>query len=282
MMLEMRAGDLRLVLRPDLGGALAGLWLGDLPVLRDPGDPAALTSARTAGCYPLVPYSNRLGYRRFSWKSRSYTTAANFDDEPHSVHGIGWQRAWSVQASSATRVAMELTHIADADWPFGLHVEQVVELAPDALTLTLTATNIDARNAPVGLGWHPYFPKRSRSRLHLELTDRWDNDSAKLPVRKVAQAAGIDGDVAALDYDHCFEGWRGAARVRDEKMSLRITSSLDRAVVFTPRDKPYYCVEPVSHVSNAVHMADPVAHGLQSLEPGASTTAWMKIEIAHV
>ncbi len=32
--LELRSGDLRLALRPDLGGSIAGLWLGDVPVLR--------------------------------------------------------------------------------------------------------------------------------------------------------------------------------------------------------------------------------------------------------
>ena len=63
---ELRAGDLRLALRPDLGGSIAGLWLGDLPVLRS-GEPAALASSRLSGCYPLAPYSNRLGYRRFRW-----------------------------------------------------------------------------------------------------------------------------------------------------------------------------------------------------------------------
>ena len=32
--LELRAGELCLALRPDLGASIAGLWLGDLPVLR--------------------------------------------------------------------------------------------------------------------------------------------------------------------------------------------------------------------------------------------------------
>ena len=118
----------------------------------------------------------------------------------------------------------------------------------------------------MGLGWHPYFPKRSRSRLHIELTDRWENDASGLPTRRVPQP-GIDGDVAHLGFDHCFEGWRGAARIRDEKLSLRLTSSLPYLVVYTPATKPYYCVEPVSHVSNALHMAEPTAHGLRSLAP---------------
>ena len=63
---ELNQGALRLALRPDLGGCIAGLWFDTLPVLRST-DPAALAASRPSGCYPLVPYSNRLGYRRFRW-----------------------------------------------------------------------------------------------------------------------------------------------------------------------------------------------------------------------
>ena len=91
----------------------------------------------------------------------------------------------------------------------------------------------------------------------------------------------IDADIAHLAFDHCFEGWSGLARVRDEKLALRVTSSLPYLVVFTPELKDYFCVEPVSHVSNAIHMSDPAAHGLRAVEPNATFDAWMKLEIAH-
>ena len=79
--------------------------------------------------------------------------------------------------------------------------------------------------------------------------------------------------------DHGFDGWRGAARIRDEAMSLQLSSSLDRVVVYTPPQYDYFCVEPVSHVTNAIHMADPLAHGLRSVAPGASTEAWMQLDV---
>ena len=59
-----------------------------------------------SGCYPLVPYSGRLGYRRFKWLGQEHRTAANFDDNPHSVHGVAWQRPWEVASSSATEACM--------------------------------------------------------------------------------------------------------------------------------------------------------------------------------
>jgi aldose 1-epimerase len=274
---ELRAGALRLALRPDLGGSIAGLWHHGEPVLRSV-EPPLLAGPRASGCFPLVPYSNRLGHRRFRWKGHDYTTAANFNGSPHSLHGVGWRRAWRIESSSAVEVVMALDHGPDEDWPFAFEARQWFMLTPQSLRLELECTNRADADQPVGLGWHPYFPRRQRSRLHIDCSDRWDKDALELPVRKVAQP-GIDADVAHLDFDHCFEGWRGAARIRDERFSLSLASSLDRLVVFTPREREYFCVEPVSHVNNAIHMADPLAHGLRSLAPGETMHAWMQLDV---
>ena len=275
---ELRAGALRLALRPDLGGAVAGLWHRDTPILRST-EPARLASAHAAAMFPLLPYSNRLGYRRFRWRGQDHTTRANAEGTPHSLHGIGWQRPWRLVSSSAVEVVLELAHLADADWPFAFTARQYFGLAADAFTARLQLTNDADGEQPVGLGFHPYFVKRMRSRMHIELSDRWEADATLLPTRKVAQH-GIDSDLSHLDFDHCFEGWRGPARIRDERFSLQLSSSLAYLVVYTPPERDYFCVEPVSHVSNAIHMADPMAHGLVALAPGATLEASMTLAVS--
>ena len=276
---ELIKGGLRLALRPDIGGAIAGLWLDDLPVLRSV-DPATLTSARDAASYALVPYSNRIGERQFEWRNRRYTTAPNWPGEPHSLHGVGWMSAWQVMQRSDDRITLALTHPSDAHWSFAFHAEQTFELTPTSLRVTLVVANIDAREMPLGMGWHPYFPRRAHSRVHLELTHRWDADAGKLPLRRVAQSA-LDADVAVLDLDNCFDGWSGPARIRDEKLSLRLTSSLTHAVVYAPPQHDFFCVEPVSHVNNAIRSDDPLGQGLIALGSGETAQAWMQLDVAR-
>jgi aldose 1-epimerase len=276
--LELQHGDLRLALRADLGGSIAGLWLGDLPVMRST-QPEHLAAARQSACYPLVPYSNRLAYRRFRWLGREHTTEPNFDDNPHSVHGVGWLRSWEVVSRSEADAALRYGHTPDAHWPFAFEAQQFFSLTPDSLAVHMVITNTSDVAQPVGLGWHPYFPKRERSHLHIEVADRWEPDATGLPVRKVTQQ-GIDGEVASLGFDHCFDGWTGPASIRDEKFSLRLTSNLTHLVVYTPPDKPYFCVEPVSHVSNAIHMSDPVAHGLRTVQPAEALEASMTLVVS--
>ena len=275
---ELRAGFLRLALRADLGGSIAGLWHRDTPVLRST-EPGLLAGARQSACYPLVPYSNRLAYRRFSWQGRDYATAPNFDDNPHSVHGVCWLSAWEIVSQTATDAVLRYRHTSDEHWPFAFEAQQRFELTPQSLGVRLIVINTADVAQPVGLGWHPYFPKRERSRLHIDLTARWDSDATQLPVRSLAQP-GIDGDVSDLGFDNCFDGWSGPAVIGDEQFTLQLSSNLTHLVVYTPADKPYFCVEPVSHVSDAIHRSDPAAHGLRTLLPGERFEASMALEVS--
>jgi aldose 1-epimerase len=277
---ELHAGPLRLALRADLGGAIAGLWHGATPVLRSV-EPAALATARNSGCFPLVPFSNRIGLRRFSWQGQEHRLAAAFDDGPHALHGVAWQRPWAVVSCSATQVELLCRHPPDADWPFAFDVTQRFELSPTGLDARLAFTNRADQPQPAGLGWHPNFARRPGVRLDIDVNQRWDSDAGKLPTQPVPQA-GIHGAVAELDLDHCFGGWQGAALIRDGVLALRLTASLPYLVVYTPQGASHHAVEPVSHVNNAIQMADPAAHGLRTLAPGATLEAWMQLDITEV
>ena len=94
---ELRAGALRIALRPDLGGCIAGLWHHGVAVLRST-EPEALAIVRRAASYPLLPYSNRIAQGRFAWQGRPYRLALNFDDSPHPLHGVGWLSRWGCEA----------------------------------------------------------------------------------------------------------------------------------------------------------------------------------------
>ncbi|RYF37254.1 MAG: aldose 1-epimerase, partial [Comamonadaceae bacterium] len=269
-MIELRAGALRCELVPELGGVIAGFWLDDQPVLRS--TPAAqLTSARLAGSYPLVPFSNRIGHASLVWQGTQHPLVRNNGDEPHAIHGVGWQRPWSVLDSDATSAMLAYEHRADPSWPFAFDCSQTFRLAPDGLQMTLAMTNQSGQPAPAGLGWHPYFTKRPGSRIALRATGRWEMGPDKLPTQRVP-VQGVDAECASLAVDHCFDGWEGVAQLRDGVMQVTVRSELTRVVVFTNDTRPYVAIEPVSHVNNAVHLyasGVPAQElGLRVLHPG--------------
>ena len=275
---ELASGPMRLALRPDLGGCIAGLWHGGVAVLLS-SEPASLAGPRPSGGYALVPCSNRVGYSRYSWRGETFALRPNNGSSPHAIHGIGWERPWAVVGQSSCVATLQLVHTADVDWPFSFTVTQQFELSGSGLRLALDLLNTDTRPQPVGMGWHPYFPRRANSRVQLEVAGRWERGEDELSTQ-CSPAAPMDAEVAALALDHCFEGWPGRALLSDEQFTIELTSSLRRAVVFTPPDKPFYCVEPVSHVNNAVNSAEPLARGLLELAPGESARAWMNLAVA--
>lgn len=283
-MIELRSGALRCEIVPEFGGCIAGLWCGDLHVLRS--TPAAqLTSARLSACYALVPFSNRIAQATLVWQGTQHPLVRNNGDEPHAIHGVGWQRAWSVLDHDETSAMLSYEHRPDAAWPFAFDCSHTLRLRPDALELTLALTNQSNQAAPAGLGWHPFFVKRPDSHVAFGASGRWEMGPDKLPTVR-QPATGLDADCATLEVDHCYDGWDGVARLHDGQLRMAVRSELSRLVVFTDRTRDFVAIEPVSHVNNAVRLhAQGVAAeelGLRILQPGETMVAQARIEAEPV
>lgn len=275
------AHPFRCEIAPGLGGCIAGMWFGDVPVLRSPGAKALLT-ARTSGSYPLVPFSNRIAHATLAWDGTNHPLIKNFGTEPHAIHGVGWTRPWDVIEATDRYALLNYQHKPDGAWPFAFDSTQAFRLSDNALEMTLSITNQSAHATPVGLGWHPYFVKRARSRIAFQAKGRWEMDGLKLPTHRSA-SSGITADCATLDVDHCFDGWSGALHLQDDLLHARITSTMTRLVVFTNAAHDCIAIEPVSHVNNAINLmtqgvASADALGVQVLQPGESMTREMTIQ----
>ena len=130
---RLAAGDAVVEIAPSVGGAIASFTLAGTDVLRPtPHDARAEGNVRSFACYPLVPYSNRIANARLAFDGREHALARNFGDSPHSIHGVGWQRAWSVVSSSDAGVQLALDHDALGDtaasWPWPFRVLQTFAL----------------------------------------------------------------------------------------------------------------------------------------------------------
>ncbi len=283
--LALVANQFRCNIVPDLGACIAGLWFDGMAVLRSP-DAALLASARQSGSYPLVPFSNRIGHASLSWNGTNHPLVKNFGDEPHAIHGVGWQRPWEVLEANERFALLSYQHKPDGAWPFSFDTSQAFRLSDHELVMTLSITNQSADAAPVGLGWHPFFVKRPGSHVSFEAAGRWEMDALKLPTHRT-ESSGIDEDCAVLNVDHCYDGWNGVLQLRDNQLHTRISSNLERLVVFTNPAQACIAIEPVSHVNNAISLmergvASAEALGLRVLQPGESMSCEMSIHVDAV
>jgi len=274
--------DMRCAVAPAMGGSLTGLWCSGVPLLRET-SAAQLRSALDSACYPLVPYSNRIGDAKLLWAGQQYPLNKNFPPEPHAIHGSGWESAWSVEAIDSESVTLTLDHQPNAAWPFAFRASQTLQLEDKALQMHMSITNRHDALVPAGMGWHPYFTKRPGTRLAFTATGRWAMGPDQLPIELEAHT-GLRQDVAALAVDHCFEGWSGGLEWSDTLLHVQVQSDLRRLVVFTRPELDCVAIEPVSHANNAFNRmagapSQAGALGVQLLLPGQTFSAQMRISV---
>lgn len=278
-------GDCRADVHPATGGALAAFRWRGRDILRAA---PANAGVRQMACYPLVPYSNRIGDALLQADGRTHALRANFPPEPHSIHGFGWQRAWQVAARAADSAELLLVHGGDADWPFACTARQTVLLDAAGLRLTLSVRNDDTRAMPAGLGFHPYFPLAPGLRLQTQWEGVWSMGDDHLPagLAPVAQTSPFAAPqpVAGWHSDHCYGGWTGRASLDygDYSVQLSASDNCCHLVCFAPGDeRNFIAIEPVTHANNAFALAHQGAAGtgMRLLAPGESLHIAMRLAI---
>ncbi|HEX6136990.1 MAG TPA: aldose 1-epimerase [Casimicrobiaceae bacterium] len=303
---ELAAPSARVAIAPEVGCAVTAFTVGGHAVLR-PTPPAAIAGrdVRQTSCYPLVPYSNRIRGARLRFGGREYALARNFGTHPHAIHGVGWQRAWSVAGASQGHARFTLHHDAQGEraraWPWPFVATQTFHLAERdlpgeaptiALAVTLTIANTGGEAFPFGLGWHPFFPRDATTHLGFRADAVWRNDATQLPRQHVPVAGEWRFDpprsLDAIALDNVFTGWRGFARVETAAAGLAATLEADRAcsclVVYVPSGGDFAAVEPVTHETDAFNRAAAGAQatGLRVLPPGAAFSCTMRIAAAAI
>jgi aldose 1-epimerase len=278
-----------LELCPTLGGCITAFRYQDIDLMRPATEEYwASGEPRASASFPLVPFSNRIADGHFVLGGRSYRFPINMPPEPHSIHGDGWTSAWTVESDEPSRAV--LGHAPD-DTPFPYAARQIFELADYGLTASLELANTNDVRIPAGFGHHPYFPRTHDLTLEMPLGEVWMPDDRKLPSAKVTVPDDWDFStpkrLAPLTgLDHHFTGGEVKAVLRWPSLGLRLDIDADpifgHIVVFVPPGRDYVCVEPVTHVANAVNMQEHGNQdtGLQILEPGATLCGAMRFSVA--
>jgi aldose 1-epimerase len=289
-MLHLREGEASVVVTPEYGGAILGWMDGRTPVLRRPVPDAILRGdVRGFGCFPLVPFCNRIAFGRFDWQGQTYALDRNFGDHPHAIHGVGWQRPWTVREVSDQSAVLTLRHDATGDqgraWPFPFDAELAYTLSYAQLRIAMTATNRHISAAPAGIGWHPYFPRRAGVTLQFKAGGVWINGTDALPARHVAVPGEWDhaneSPIGRARLDNCFTAWNRSARIRGiGSVTITADAACRHLQVYTPSQYDFFCVEPVSHVPDAINRHDlPPGQAMHVLQPGESLSGSVTIAL---
>jgi aldose 1-epimerase len=284
----LSAGNLRLELSPSVGGSISGFeWVdGDQPrpILRKCNSP--LEKVLDAGCFPLVPYVNRIRGGTFSFRGREVHLTPNMAGDPSPLHGQGWLGEWTVERHDERSAALRFTH-EPGEWPWPYEAQQQFLLDERGLTIALTCRNTGSGPMPCGLGQHPYFPCGGETRIETQVMTVWTIDEHVLPVEQVPATGRFDlADrlVCGQDLDHGFGGWGGEARMSDPDwpFELRLSSPDARFFqLYSPAGGGIFVAEPVSHANAALNApeSDWAELGMNVLEPGEQMKLDLRLDV---
>lgn len=293
--LELSSGPTRLVLAPQVGGAIAAYeWNGAAILRPTPSEALAAGEVQRFASYPLIPFSNRIANATLHWNGASYPLPRYLPGHPHAIHGNGWRRAWEVVEQAPAQATLELVHTAAGEaareWPFAYRARQRFDLADQALAMTLEIENTGEAPFPFGLGWHPFFPRTAATVLGFAAAGVWHTDATVLPTRREAVPStwnfARSRSIGAITLDHCFVGWRPPATLRWPERGVCASVSADAAcshlVVYVPPASDYLALEPVTHMTDAFNRADAGERdtGTRVLAPGARFSCTMRLFVS--
>ena len=286
-LIYLQSDGYALTLIPELGGLIASLAYAEVDVLRPltPGSFDPLSSAS----FPLVPFANRIAGGRFSWNGSRVRLPANFPGETSAIHGFGWQNRWRLLEASRSQCI--LSHEwrgmerhpwppEVAAWPWSYRAEQHISVGDDGCSVKLTLINCSDNAMPAGLGLHPYFRRRPETCLTFSARHVYLMGSQYLPDGRLAPASHFADFASGANLpegtiDHCFAQWGNVATLQDDIGTMTLTASGSRHLhLYAPSDPETLCLEPVSHMPDAINKH---ADEMLSLQPGEETSLTMHI-----
>lgn len=144
--LELAAGPATTVVDLDNGCRLTSLRIFGRELLVRSG-----RSPLHWGSFPMAPFAGRVRQGRFHFAGTDYELPPNLGE--HAIHGNVFMRPWQVEGDGWFGIDL------GDPWPLPGRVRQRVELAADALALTLEVHSAGG-SMPASCGWHPWFRKQ--------------------------------------------------------------------------------------------------------------------------
>jgi aldose 1-epimerase len=260
-MIVLRAGTAEATLLPERGAAFSRLTdaardlLAPIPDGADP-------NAGPHGAFLMAPWTNRLDGGRIVVAGVEHRMPVNRAQDNTAIHGFVREQPWRIVQSLADAAELACDF---ARPPFAGGARMTIRLKPDSLALTIELSNGGDAPAPMGFGWHPWFPRPAGTRLRVAARTVFGRDARALPIAP-RPTAGLNGaDSVLLGLDTHFAGWDGAAEIAwpdGRTLAMHATGAwATNLQVYAPRGGTTICVEPVSHAPDAPNRPDAAAHG---------------------
>ena len=250
----------------------------------------ASASLSLLSSFVMAPFANRIDEAQFSYDGVAHRLPLNRPEQNCAIHGLSRTEDWRVSERAPGRVVCE-HDFADESAPFRYRARQSIAIDDGMVVWDLSVENQGAAAMPFGFGLHPWFPRSDRSVIRFAAAATFASDERTFPTAVAPVAGEIDFSsgrqiAASPGMDRHYAGWDGVARIEQPDFGYAIDLTAPAAAagqyrnlhVFCPTDRPSFCVEPVTHVTDVVNRREFAPHGdMTRLEPGERLSARLKV-----
>lgn len=236
----------------------------------------------------LAPWPNRLTDGEYAFDGTDYEVPVTEHARGTALHGLVAYVAFAATTATDTHVVLEHTVVPTPGYPWSVHLAVAYTLDDDGLRVEVTATNVDATDAPYGIGFHPWLSPGDAAvddcTLQVDATTHVTVDGRLLPtgtepvhgqfdLRTPTALRGVALDDAWLDVTRDADGlsWIRLAAPDGRTAALWADGTFDAWQVCTgdgiPRiDRRGVAAEPMTCIADAFRTGDLLVR----LAPGAS------------
>ncbi len=269
-------------------------------------EPVDITMIGTKYGIPLLfPTPNRMRDSQFTWRGKQYHQRKHGEDVW--IHGLVKDEPWQVRCWADDQGAYAEGVITFAEgnplyeaYPFPCKLTVLYTLHAGGLKIDARVDNTGSDDLPFGFAIHPYFSKRGDANqvfLTTPLTRIYENDEKLLPSGKILDITGQRWDtsdglhsVQSLDLDNVYHGMNSdRVAVIEYPNSARITlrgdDSFRNLIVFTPKDRPGFCIEHQTCSTDALNLhAKGLLEeaGLLILPAGQTWRGWVTLDVEKI
>ncbi len=251
----------------------------------------------------LIPFPGRIANGRYSFDGQPFPLECNDKEGPNAIHGFVRNLPWHVQEALANKVTCEVRLDAETyterGYPFSLAIRVTYELDAQGLTCAFVVKNDGDRQAPVGVGFHPYFTAGTSlideaeaqipSAGYLEINERLAPTGTILSVDGTSWDYRRFRKIGAQRFNHCYvhlerdaEGMATASlrhAASGRVMDIVMDSAFSAVVVYTgdaikEAPRAALAIEPMTCATDSFNHPE---WGLKRLDPDETFSGCFRV-----
>jgi aldose 1-epimerase len=251
--ISLVAGTATVAIDVERGCRLGSLCISGRELLIGPPNP--VDRSFFWGSFLMAPWAGRIADGLLTWDGSTHRLPRR--DGRHAIHGVTYDRPWTVERSAAQEVSLTC-ELGPAGWPLGGLARQRFGLYTDHLVAE--AELVAERPMPAALGWHPWLRRPDGDlRLSVEGEEVLETvdlipTGRRLPVDARADLRG-GPPIGDRRLDHVYVDPASPAVVRWPDLELLVEFAPPLRTLVVHSRPGALCVEPQTAWPNAPALA---------------------------